>query len=128
MGRSKLIDVSRFQLVQFIKIYSGTRGARSADRLRSYLKQLFAYGVELGYVQDNPMHGVTKRVTGYVSIARNRTLTPDEIRAVWSWKNNDQGWQKTDLRLERHSRAWKSRRLAPPWHCQIGRSRALPSA
>jgi len=97
LGRIKLIDVTRFQLVQFIKTYSEARGARSADRVRSYLKQLFAYGVELGCIQHgNPMEGVTKRVTGYIAIDRKRVITPDEIKMIWSWKNADQGWQKTE--------------------------------
>jgi len=97
LGRFKLIDITRFQLVQFIKAYSEARGARSADRVRSYLKQLFAYGIELGYIQhENPMQGVTKRVTGYIPIDRKRIITPDEIRKIWSWRNATQGWQKTE--------------------------------
>jgi len=97
LGRFKLIDITRFQLVQFIKAYSEARGARSADRVRSYLKQLFAYGIELGYIQhENPMQGVTKRVTGYIAIDRKRVITPDEIRMIWAWRNAAQGWQKTE--------------------------------
>ena len=97
LGRFKLINITRFQLVQFIKTYSETRGARSGDRVRSYLKQLFAYGVELGYIQhENPMLGVTKRVTGYIPIDRKRVITPDEIKLIWSWRNAEQGWQKTE--------------------------------
>ena len=97
LGRFKLIGITRFQLVQFIKSYGEARGARSADRVRSYLKQLFGYGVELGYIQhESPMDGVTKRVTGYVPIDRKRVLTPDEIRMIWSWRNADHGWQKTE--------------------------------
>lgn len=96
-GRMKIIDVKRFELVRFIKTYSHTRGARSADRIRSYLKQLFDYGVELGYINgESPMDGVTKRVTGYKPIDRKRTLSNDEIRLVWSWKNAERGWQKTE--------------------------------
>jgi integrase len=96
-GNLKVMDIKRVELVKFIKHYSKTRGPRSADRLRSYLKQLFAYGVELGYlIGESPMEGVTKRVTGYKPIDRDRTLTDDEIRLVWSWKNADQGWQKTE--------------------------------
>jgi integrase len=96
-GNKKAIDVERFDLVNFIKEYSSDRGARSADRVRSYLKQLFSYGVELGYLKEsNPMEGVTKRVTGYIAIDRKRVLTDDEIRMVWSWVNPVQGWQKTE--------------------------------
>lgn len=96
-GRVKVMDIKRYELVQFIKTYSRTRGARSADRIRSYLKQLFAYGVELGYISiESPMDGVTKRVTGYKAIDRDRVLTPDEIKMLWSWKNAEKGWQKTE--------------------------------
>jgi len=96
-GVIKAMDVKRLELVQFIKTYSRTRGARSSDRLRSYLIQLFAYGVELGYIDGkNPMEGVTKRVTGYKPIDRDRILTDDEIKMVWSWRNAEQGWQKTE--------------------------------
>jgi len=96
-GNIKVMEVKRYELVQFIKSYSRARGARSADRVRSYLKQLFDYGVELGYVPgQSPMEGVTKRVTGYKPIDRSRTLSDDEIRMVWNWKNAEQGWQKTE--------------------------------
>ena len=83
-------------LVRFIQNYSEFRGARSADRVRSYLKQLFSYGVELGYVDESPMLAVKKRVTGYKNIERKRVLSNDEIRMVWSWKNNNKGWQETE--------------------------------
>lgn len=96
-GRQKVLDVEKLSLVTFIKEYSAERGARSADRIRSYLKQVFDYAVELGYLKgENPMNGVSKRVTGYIAIDRDRVLTPDEIRAVWSWRNQEYGWQKTE--------------------------------
>lgn len=97
LGRKKVSDIERFELVRFIKEYSAERGARSADRLRSYLKQLFNYGVELGYLKGaSPLDGVTKRVTGYIAVERKRVLTHDEIRAIWKWKNPDIHWQITE--------------------------------
>jgi len=95
-GHRKIIDICRSMLVRFIQEYSKTRGARSADRVRSYLKQLFNYAVELGYIDDSPMLAVTKRITGYNNVERKRILSEDEIRMIWSWKNNTQGWQKTE--------------------------------
>ena len=96
-GQFKVMGVKRAQLVYFIKQYSGERGARSADRVRSYLKQVFAYGVELGYLTgSSPMDGVTKRVTGYKHIDRSRVLSNDEIRMVWSWKNPEKGQQNVE--------------------------------
>lgn len=100
-GKFKVIAIKRAQLVYFIKQYGDERGARSADRIRSYLKQLFAYGVELGYITGaSPMDGVTKRVTGYKPVERSRVLSPDEIRMVWSWKNPERGWQSTEENLK----------------------------
>jgi integrase len=96
-GRLKVMAIKRSQLVYFIKQYSAEHGARSADRVRSYLKQVFAYGVELGYITGaNPMDGVTVRVTGYKQIDRSRTLSPDEICMVWAWKNPDKGQQNVE--------------------------------
>ncbi|MES9844143.1 MAG: integrase family protein [Candidatus Sedimenticola sp. 6PFRAG5] len=95
-GSKKIIDVSTANCVKFIQHYSRTRGTRSADRLRSYLLQVFGYGVELGYIKQSPMRGVTKRVTGYNQVDRKRTITPDEIRMIWGWKNPKHGWQKTE--------------------------------
>ena len=94
-GSRKVIDIARPDLVKFIQSYA-TRGARSADRMRSYLKQLFSYGVELGYIETSPMSEVTKRITGYRPVERDRVLSEDEIKMVWLWKNPKRGWQKTE--------------------------------
>ncbi len=84
-GRRKVIDITRAMLVSFIQDYSTVRGARSADRIRSYLKQLFSYAVELGILTGSPMSEVTKRITGYNNVERTRVLSPTEIKKVWSW-------------------------------------------
>ena len=83
-GRRKLINLTRAMLVNFIQRYT-KRGARSADRLRSYLKQILGYAVELGWVTQNPMNEVSKRVTGYRPVARDRVLSADEICDLWEW-------------------------------------------
>ncbi|MEJ1379337.1 MAG: integrase family protein [Candidatus Sedimenticola sp. (ex Thyasira tokunagai)] len=95
-GNKKVIDVATAHCVKYIQYYSNERGARSADRLRSYLLQVFGYGVELGYLKQSPMNGVTKRITGYNPVERKRVITPDEIRMIWAWKNPQSGWKKTE--------------------------------
>jgi len=95
IGTQKVRDVTRAQLVSIIQDYA-KRGARTADQLRSNLKKLFSYAVELGYRDDNPMLEVTSRITGYVANPRERVLTDEEIKDMWHWKNNDQGWQRTE--------------------------------
>lgn len=98
-GHRKVIDITRAMLVKYIQSYSRERGARSADRIRSYLKQLFSYAVELGYLDGSPMSEVTKRITGYNPIDRTRILSSEEIKMVWGWKNNPSGWQKTETNV-----------------------------
>jgi len=87
-GRRKLMDVNRAMLVNYIQRYSD-RGARSADRMRSYLKQILGYGVELGWIATNPMMEVSKRVTGYRPVPRERVLSEDEIRDLWKWDHKN---------------------------------------
>ena len=95
IGSRKVSDVTRAELVALIQDYS-ERGARTADQLRSNLKKLFSYAVELGHRDDNPMLEVTSRITGYIPSPRERVLSDEEIRDMWAWKNNEQGWQRTE--------------------------------
>lgn len=88
IGTQKVRDITRAQLVKIIQDYS-KRGARTADQLRSNLKKLFSYAVELGYRDDNPMLEVTSRITGYVAKPRERVLTDDEIRELWHWEHHN---------------------------------------
>lgn len=83
LGHRKVRDVNRSEVVAVIQQYS-KRGARSADQLRSNLKKLFSYSVELGYRDDNPANEISRRVTGYIPASRKRILTDDEIRKVWA--------------------------------------------
>lgn len=96
IGHKKVIDISKSVLVTIIQKYSTDRGARSADRLRSYLKGIFDYGVELGVIETSPLLGVTKRVAGYRPVDRSRILTAKEIKSLWTWKNAPKGWQNTN--------------------------------
>jgi len=95
IGTQKVRDITRAQLVKLIQDYS-KRGARTADQLRSNLKKLFSYAVELGHCESNPMLEVSSRVTGYISNPRERVLSDNEIQEMWTWKNNQQGWQRTE--------------------------------
>jgi len=95
IGTQKARDVTRAQLVSIIQDYS-ERGARTADQLRSNLKKLFSYAVELGYRDTNPMLEVSSRITGYIPNPRERVLSDDEIKDIWAWKNNTHGWKRTE--------------------------------
>lgn len=83
LGRKKVKDIRRAQLVGLIEKYS-ERGPRSADRLRGYLKTCFGYAVEIGWIDSSPMAEVTKRVSGYTQVPRKRILTDKEIRWLFT--------------------------------------------
>ena len=83
LGRLKVRDVTRGELVAVIQNYAGERGKRTGDQLRSNMRALFGYAVELGYCESNPMLDVSRRVAGYKPVARDRVLSDTEIKAVW---------------------------------------------
>jgi len=82
LGNRKVRDVTRAELVSVIQQYA-KRGPRTADQLRSNLKKLFSYATELGIADINPMNDVTRRVTGYKAISRDRVLSDGEIKLLW---------------------------------------------
>jgi integrase len=94
-GTRLVSTLRRHELVRMIQQYSKERGTRSSDRLLSYLRGLFGYAVEIGVLQQSPIDGVGKRVTGYKAIARDRVLTDTELQALWTW----QGRQAALLRF-----------------------------
>jgi len=83
LGKKMVREVTRSELVALIQDYS-KRGARTADQLRSNLKALFGYGVELGWCDSNPMLEVSRRVSGYTQKNRERVLSDNEIRLIMS--------------------------------------------
>ena len=88
LGNRKVRDITRAELVAVIQQYS-SRGARTADQLRSNLKKLFSYATELGVIDINPMNDVSRRVTGYKPISRDRVLSDDEIRLIWGLEHQN---------------------------------------
>ncbi len=99
IGNRKVRDITRAELVVLIQDYS-KRGARTADQLRSILKRLFSYAVELGHRDNNPMLEVSSRITGYTAKPRERVLSDEEINDMWHWKNNEHGSQRTEDNLK----------------------------
>jgi len=86
IGHRRVRDVSWAELVRLVQRYT-KRGPRAADSLRSNLKKIFAYGVELGLIDVNPMNDVSRRVAGYTPAPRDRVLSDDELRLVWAKTN-----------------------------------------
>jgi integrase len=83
IGKKQVRDITRAELVTVIQNYKA-RGVRAADSLRSTLREMFAYGQELGWIDHNPLLDVSRRVTGYEPVHRKRVLSDDEIRLLWT--------------------------------------------
>jgi integrase len=58
-------------------------GPVAANRLLGILKQLFSYGVEIGWLDDSPASALTRRAAGGKEEKRTRCLTDPEIRFLW---------------------------------------------
>jgi len=86
LGSKRVADVRPFEISNLIQTYAKDHGKRTADQLRSNIKALFGYAVELGYISVSPATHVSSRVTGYKYKPRERVLTDDEIRMVWAEK------------------------------------------
>ena len=110
LGSRKVRDITRAELVSVIQQYA-KRGARTADQLRSNLKKLFSYAAELGVIDVNPMNDVSRRVTGYKPVSRERTLFDHEIKLIWSLDHNNARTLRflllTGLRISEAQRGYK---------------------
>jgi integrase len=85
IGHRKIASVSRADLTKLIKDWASERGARTADRYLSQIRGIFNLAVEHGVIDQSPLLGVSKRITGYVATKRDRVLSDDEIRQLFNW-------------------------------------------
>jgi integrase len=83
LGNRRVVELTPSDVAAVITDYR-SRGARSADQLRSCLRSLFGFAIEIGVRPDNPAALLSARVAGYRPNPRSRVLTDAEIRAVWS--------------------------------------------
>lgn len=83
LGATPLRKVARADLVDLLTDYKA-RGTVAANQLRGLLRQMFGYGVELGWIETSPADGITRRVCGAMAAHRDRVLSDDEVRRVWN--------------------------------------------
>lgn len=83
LGPRKLSTLTRAEIAEFLKNYT-MRGKVAANRVLAIFRQALSYGVEIGWLDRSPAEGLTRRVAGGEEIPRDRTLTDDEIRALWA--------------------------------------------
>lgn len=94
IGEILLVDVSRLMVSELALQPIVKRGSPvQANKVLTLLKQIFNYGLELGYLETNPCAVLTKRSVGGREVSRNRVLNDQEIQAVWC------GLDDTDISL-----------------------------
>ncbi len=67
-----------------LKNYAGNHGNVAANRLMEILKQVFKHAVQVGYLKYSPIVDLTRKVVGGIEKTRERVLTDDEMRLVYS--------------------------------------------
>src|SRR5262249_16313641 len=81
LGDKPIGEVTRADVVEFLDDLERKGGLRhQVNRCRETLRAIFAYAIERELVTINPVVGVSKRK---VETPRDRTLTADELTALW---------------------------------------------
>ena len=81
LGSKPVGEVTRADVVEFLDDLEREGGLRhQVNRCRETLRAIFAYAIERELITVNPIVGVLKRK---VEIPRDRTLTADELSALW---------------------------------------------
>ena len=74
-------------LVRLLERKAQSSGPVAANRLLGIVKRLFRYGVKKGFVGRDPALGLNRDDAGGKERGRARTLTDDEILALWNIDN-----------------------------------------
>jgi len=81
LGNKPIGEITRADVVEFLDDLEREQRLRhQVNRCRETLRAIFAYAVERELITVNPVVGVSKRK---VEIPRDRTLTADELTALW---------------------------------------------
>jgi len=81
-GREKARDITRRQLIELLDGIVDRGAPVMANRVHALLKQLFEFGAAKDLIPASPMAGVER--PGGEETSRNRKLSTDEIRIVWT--------------------------------------------
>ncbi|MBI4560376.1 MAG: tyrosine-type recombinase/integrase [Candidatus Hydrogenedentes bacterium] len=80
LGAKKAKDITRADIIEVVDRVVDRGSGVCANRVRSLLSKVFAFGISRGLVEHNPARDVPKPTK---ETARSRVLTQDELRAVW---------------------------------------------
>ena len=81
LGNKPIGEITRADVVEFLDGLERKQGLRhQVNRCRETLRVIFAFAIERELITVNPVIGVSKRK---VEIARDRTLSPNELASLW---------------------------------------------
>jgi integrase len=81
LSEKPLANIARADVAARLAIVSRENGPFAANRARSSLSAMFSWAIAEGLADGNPVAGTNKATD---EISRDRVLSPDELRLVWS--------------------------------------------
>ena len=94
LHRLQLAEIDRRVIAQRLGEIETTRGPVARNRVRSSLSALFSWAVTEGLLDANPVQGTAKLDEGG---SRERTLTAEELRELWSALDDEPNAQFADI-------------------------------
>lgn len=82
IGRAKMKDISRRDLVSIIDTVADRGSLIMANRIHALLSKFFNFAIERDVVEMSPVHGMKKRTSEQ---PRTRFLSDNEITELWKW-------------------------------------------
>ena len=83
IAQRSLATIQRAELAAIIR-KKVEDGPVAANRLLEAVKRFFRWCVEIGWLHDSPAQALTRGIAGGTETARERILSDDEIRRLWT--------------------------------------------
>lgn len=128
--------IDRRQIVKVIDSLAYEHGKVTSDRARTALSAFFAWAIDRGYLDLNPVQNIQRRASG---VSRSRVLSETELGAIWSACEEDDygrvirllmltGQRRTEIGDLHRSEVDISKRLIelPPERTKNNRSHLIP--
>ena len=84
LGAKRIADVIASDVDRVLQAKLDTSGPVATNMLLMLLKGMFAFGVRTGWAKSNPAASFARKDAGGNQTARQRVLTDDELRAMWT--------------------------------------------
>jgi integrase len=94
LHKLRLAEIDRRVIAQRLGEIETTNGPVARNRVRSSLSALFSWAVTEGLLEINPVQGTAKLDEGG---SRERTLTPAELKELWSALDDEPNAQFADI-------------------------------